>query len=84
MKNQIIPKNEIQEKYLVFNEKNKEYVKIRKNSYILKKDAVSIKELWTTYTGQITYVIEFVDGTSDWIVGKVRKVITESWLEKRI
>lgn len=82
MKNQIIPKSEIRDKYLIFNKKKKTYVKIRKNSVFLKKDAVSIESLFTTYTGELTSVIKFEDGTSDFIVGKERKVITESWVFK--
>lgn len=82
MKSQIIPKNEIRNKYLIFDKKKKEYVKIRKNSVFLKKDAVSINQLWTDYAGDIGYVIKFVDGTSEIVKGKERKVITESWFFK--
>lgn len=81
MKNKIIPKSEIQEKYLMFDKKKKDYVDIKKNSVILKKDAVSIESLFTAYTGEVTSVIKFKDGTSDLIVGKEKKIVTKSWLE---
>lgn len=73
MKNEIIPKSEIQEKYLAFDKKKKDYVEIRNNSAILKKGAVSIDSLFTAYTGEATSVIRFEDGTSDLIVGKEKK-----------
>lgn len=78
MKSQIIPKNEIIDKYLIFNKKKKAYVKIRKNSVILKKDAVLINQLWTDYAGDIGYVIKFVDGTSEIVKGKEKKIVSES------
>lgn len=80
MKNKVISKKLIQEKYLIFNIKKNEYVKIRKNSVFLKKDATSIEYLWTAYSGEVFYVIKFVDGTLDFIIDK-QKVETKSWLE---
>ena len=80
MKNEIISKKLIQEKYLIFNIKKRKYVKIRKNSVFLKKDATSIEYLWTAYSGEVFYVIKFVDGTLDFIIDK-QKVETKSWLK---
>lgn len=81
MKNEIIPKSEIQEKYLAFDKKKKDFVEIKKSSAILKKGAVSIDSLFTAYTGEVTSVIRFEDGTSSLIIGKEKKIVTKSWLE---